>query len=109
MGAIGTPGTIDITEEGGMEFLKLLAAAGGTTKESNNKAIILRAQPGSPSEKDRIVVNVKKVLKFEVLDLRVEPGDLIYFPSSRGKQLAYRMADAAAFQLVWRGMNFLWR
>ena len=77
MGAIGKPGTIDITEADGMEFLQLLAAAGGTTKHSNNKAIILRSRPGFPGEKDRIVANVKKILKFEVLDLRAQPGDVI--------------------------------
>ena len=109
MGAIGKPGTIDIAEENGMEFLQLLAAAGGTTNQSNNKAIILRSRPGFPGEKDRIVVNVKKIMKFEVLDLRAQPGDVIYFPPSRSKQFVYRMIDAVAFQVLWRGMNFLWR
>ena len=109
MGAIKRPGTVDITEEDGIEFLQLLAAAGGTTKDSNNKAIILRSRPGAPSEKDRIEVNVGKVLKFEVLELRAQPGDVIYFPTSRMKQFAYRLIDAVAFQLMWQGMNFLWR
>ena len=109
MGAIRKPGMVDITEEEGIEFLQLLAAAGGTTPESNNKAIILRSRPGAPSEKDRIVVNVGKVMKFEVLDLRAQPGDVIYFPTSRTRQYVYRLIDAAAFQMMWRGMNFLWR
>ena len=92
-----------------MDFLKLLASVGGLEGESNNKAIILRTNPASPGERERIEVNVKKILKFEVFDVRVQPGDVVYFPTSRGKQFVYRMVDAAAFQVVWRGMNFLWR
>ena len=41
MGAIRKPGVVDITEEEGIEFLQLLAAAGGTTPESNNWGIYL--------------------------------------------------------------------
>ena len=48
-------------------------------------------------------------MKFEVLDLRAQPGDVIYFPTSRTRQYVYRLIDAAAFQMMWRGMNFLWR
>ena len=109
MGAIRTPGAIEIVDPEGMEFLKLLASVGGLEKESSNKAIILRTNPASPGERERIEVNVKKILKFEVFDVRVQPGDVVYFPTSRGKQFVYRMLDAAAFQILWQGMGFLWR
>ncbi|MDA1316123.1 MAG: hypothetical protein O2968_22605, partial [Acidobacteria bacterium] len=61
------------------------------------------------SDRERIEINVNKILKFEVFDVRVQPGDVVYFPTSRGKQFVYRMADAAAFQVIWQGMGFLWR
>jgi len=109
MGAIQNPGAIDVIEPEGMEFLKLLASAGGLEKESNNKAIILRASADSPGDRERIEIDVNKILKFEVFDVRVQPGDVVYFPTSRGKQFLYRMVDAAAFQIVWQGMGFLWR
>lgn len=109
MGAINQPGAVDVVEPGGMEFLKLLATVGGLRKESNNKAIILRTNTTSPNDRERIEINVKKILKFEVFDVRVQAGDVVYFPSSRSKEFLYRMADAAAFQIVWQGMNFLWR
>ena len=109
MGAINQGGTIEITDPEGMEFLKVLASAGGLDQSSNNKAIILRGSDVSPAERERITVDVKKVLKFEVFDVRIQPGDVVYFPSSRGKEFMYRMADAAAFQVLWRGMAFLWR
>ena len=109
MGAIQTGGAIEITDPEGMQFLKILASAGGLTRESNNKAIILRGNDISPAERERILVDVKKILKFEVFDVRIQPGDIVYFPTSRGKQFMYRMAEAAAFQVVWQGMGFLWR
>jgi polysaccharide export outer membrane protein len=109
MGAVGSAGAIEITDPDGMEFLKVLASAGGLQKESNNKAIILRGNDISPTERERIEVDVKKILKFEVFDVRIQPGDVVYFPTSRGKQFMYRMAEAAAFQVVWQGMGFLWR
>jgi protein involved in polysaccharide export with SLBB domain len=109
MGAIQRPGAIDVVEPEGMDFLKLLASAGGLDKESNNKAIILRANTASPADRERIEININKILKFEVFDVRVQPGDVVYFPTSRGKQFMYRMADAAAFQVIWQGMSFLWR
>lgn len=109
MGAIGKPGAVDVVEPEGMEFLKLLAMVGGLQKESNNKAIILRTNTTSPNDRERIEINVKKILRFEVFDVRVQAGDVVYFPSSRGKEILYRMADAAAFQIVWQGMSFLWR
>lgn len=109
MGAVQAGGAIEITEPEGMEFLKVLASAGGLKKESNNKAIILRGNDISPAERERILVDVKKILKFEVFDVRIQPGDVVYFPTSRGKQFMYRMAEAAAFQVVWQGMGFLWR
>ena len=109
MGAINSGGAIEIAEPEGMEFLKVLASAGGLKKESNQKAIILRGNELSPAERERIEVDVKSILKFEVFDVRIQPGDVVYFPASRGKQFIYRMADAAAFQVIWQGMGYLWR
>ena len=61
MGAIKQPGPIDVVEPEGMEFLKLLASAGGLDKDSNNKAIILRMNTASPGDRERMSAQCEKI------------------------------------------------
>lgn len=104
-GAVNKTGEFPVPDREGMEFLELLSRAGGTRREAAGKAIILRPVPGGGG-RERIEVNLGKVLKYEVGDLRVHPDDIVYVPDSRLKQFALRLGEAAAFQWMLRMVFF---
>ena len=86
MGAGGSAGPIPLTADEGMEFFEFMARAGVQPNARHKKAIIFRPKVGGNGfDKDRIEVNLKQIVKFEVSSLMVRPADVVYFPESDGR------------------------
>ncbi len=76
-----------------LTVLKVLALAGGGTRTASlDGSKILRQTENGVKE---IPVRLKKILHAKAPDIAMVKGDLLFVPSSAGKALAYRGAEAA--------------
>ncbi len=112
VGAGGSAGPIPLTADEGMEFFEFMARAGVQPNARHKKAIIFRPKVGGNGfDKDRIEVNLKQIVKFEVSSLMVRPADVVYFPESDGRAQGLLNSVIAGFvtQTAWQASFLLWR
>lgn len=74
MGSVGKPGVVALRED--LTLTRAIAAAGGALDTANlGRVTIMRGE-------QRIVVNVRRIMKGQAEDLPVEPGDRIFVGES---------------------------
>jgi polysaccharide export outer membrane protein len=80
LGAVGTPGSLDMVPDSRMTASMAISRAGGLTKfASSGKIAVLRQQPGG--ETLRLVVDLDQVVDGKLeLDVELRPGDVIWVP-----------------------------
>lgn len=86
LGAVTRPGGYVVSNDRGqLTTLKLLALAGGLdhTAKSTQAVIVRRDSNGQQRE---VQVDLRKVMKFQSEDVRLQPSDILYIPKSVGKQ-----------------------
>jgi polysaccharide export outer membrane protein len=94
IGAVSHPGTMSYPDAGSMTVLSALSLAGGGSDAADLKNVALvRANPDPGKPPIVIPVNVERLTKAgttsdgkpAVLDIPVEPGDVVFVPSRRGR------------------------
>jgi polysaccharide export outer membrane protein len=96
LGAVNKPGGFAVSNDRGqLTTLKLLALAGGLerTAKSDRAVIVRKDASGQQREVD---VDLKKVMKFEAEDVRLQPSDILYVPKSAAKQALIKTAEFSA-------------
>lgn len=75
--------------------LQALSLAEGLDRDaSGNGAKILRRSPNG-GERQEILVSLNEILKGKKADVRMEPDDILFVPSSMGKRVVVRSLEAA--------------
>jgi polysaccharide export outer membrane protein len=95
LGAIGRPGGYVLANDRSqMTALKMLALSGGLnhTAKSDRAVIIRKDLQGHQSEQ---IVDLKKIVKRETEDVRLQPSDILYVPESAAKQALVRATEVA--------------
>jgi len=93
LGAVSRPGGFVLANDRGqMTTLKVLALAGGlgTTAKSDHAVIVRKDSQGQQHE---VAVDLKKVMKRQSEDVQLQPSDILYVPSSAGKQAMLRALE----------------
>jgi polysaccharide export outer membrane protein len=93
LGAVTRPGGFVIANDRGqLTTLKLLSLAGGLerTAKSDHAIIVRRDSNGQQHE---VEVDLKKVMKFQAEDVRLQPSDILYIPKSAAKQALIKTAE----------------
>jgi polysaccharide export outer membrane protein len=93
LGAVGKPGGFILANDRSqMTTLKLLALSGGlnSTAKKDHAVIIRKDNLGQQHE---IPVNLKKVMDRTTEDVQLQPSDILYVPSSIGKQAVLRAVE----------------
>jgi polysaccharide export outer membrane protein len=96
LGAVSRPGGFVVSNDRGqLTTLKLLSLAGGLdhTAKSDHAVIVRHDGNGQQHE---VEVDLKKVMKFEAEDVRLQPSDILYVPKSAAKQALIKAAEATA-------------
>jgi len=93
LGAVSRPGGFILANDRGqMTTLKVLALAGGLTNTAkSDHAVIVRKD--TQGQQHQVDVDLKKVMKRESEDLQLQPSDVLYVPSSAGKQAMLRALE----------------
>jgi len=93
LGAVIRPGGfVMANDRGQMTTLKILALAGGlgNTAKSDHAVIVRRDTQGQQHQVD---VDLRKIMKRESEDLQLQPSDILYVPTSAGRQAALRALE----------------
>jgi polysaccharide export outer membrane protein len=93
LGAVNRPGGFVVSNDRGqLTTLKLLSLAGGLdrTAKSDHAVIVRKDDRG---QQHQVAVDLKKVLKFQAEDVRLEPSDILYVPKSAAKQSLIRAGE----------------
>src|SRR5712671_81859 len=93
LGAVTRPGGFVVSNDRGqLTTLKLLSLAGGLdhTAKSDHAVIVRRDNNGQQHE---VEVDLRKVMKFEAEDVRLQPSDILYIPKSATKQALIKTAE----------------
>ena len=93
LGAVNRPGGFAVSSDRNqLTTLKLLALAGGLDRTAKSAhAVIVRKD--ASGQQHEVEVDLKKVMKFEAEDIRLQPSDVLYIPKSGGKQALFRAAE----------------
>jgi len=92
VGEVGRPSGF-LMDSDSLTVLKAIALAGGTTRTAKlNSAKILRKGPNGMTETP---VQLKKMLQAKVADMPMKADDILFVPSSIGKVVVSRTAEAA--------------
>jgi polysaccharide biosynthesis/export protein len=96
LGAVNRPGGFTVSNDRRqLTTLKLLALAGGLDRAAKSgRAVIVRKD--SSGQQHQVDVDLKKVMKFEAEDLRLQPSDILYVPKSTAKTALLKTAELSA-------------
>jgi len=96
VGTVPKAGGFVLQQRASLSVLQALSLAGGTDKgASAKKSRILRAAPGEANYVE-IPVNLTDILHGKAPDVGLQPGDILFVPSSTSKKVLTRVADIAA-------------
>jgi polysaccharide export outer membrane protein len=93
LGAVTKPGGYTVSNDRSqLTTLKVLSLAGGLNRTAkSDHAVIVRKD--SNGQQHEVEVDLKKVMKFQSEDVQLRPSDILYVPTSSGKQAAFRIAE----------------
>ncbi|HWW18925.1 MAG TPA: polysaccharide biosynthesis/export family protein [Candidatus Saccharimonadales bacterium] len=96
LGAVNRPGGFTVSNDRNqLTTLKLLALAGGLDRAAKSaRAVIVRKD--ASGQQHEVEVDLKKVMKFEAEDVRLQPSDVLYVPKSTAKQALLKTAELSA-------------
>lgn len=93
LGAVNRPGGFAVSNDRGqLTTLKLLSLAGGLDRYAkSDRAVIVRKD--ASGQQREVDVDLKRVMKFESEDVRLQPSDILYVPKSGFKQALIRTGE----------------
>lgn len=96
LGAVNRPGGFTVSNDRNqLTTLKLLALAGGLDRAAKSaRAVIVRKD--ASGQQHEVEVDLRKVMKFEAEDVRLQPSDVLYVPKSTAKQALLKTAELSA-------------
>lgn len=98
LGEVGKPGGYVLGSVGGVTVLRVVAAAGGPTRNASvGGTKMLRRTPNGLKE---VPVPLKNILRAKAPDMPLEPDDIIFVPNSRMKEALNATALATTLGTV---------
>jgi polysaccharide export outer membrane protein len=93
LGEVGRPGAYDFPSPS-LSLLNALARAGGASRNADSSRVrVLRVPPGK-TERMEFVVNLNRMLNGKSRDFLLEPQDILYVPTNKGKVVTTRALEA---------------
>ena len=93
LGAVTRPGGFVVSNDRGqLTTLKLLSLAGGLDRAAKSDHAVIVRHDGNGKQHE-VEVDLKKVMKFEAEDVRLQPSDILYIPKSATKQALIKTAE----------------
>jgi polysaccharide export outer membrane protein len=96
LGAVNRPGGFAVSNDRNqLTTLKLLALAGGLDRTAKSAHAVIVRKDASGQQRE-VEIDLKKVMKFQAEDVRLQPSDVLYIPKSAAKQAIIKTAEFGA-------------
>lgn len=93
LGAVARPGGFVVSNDRGqLTTLKLLSLAGGLDHAAKSDHAVIVRHDGN-GQQHEVEVDLRKVMKFEAEDVRLQPSDILYIPKSAARQALIKTAE----------------
>jgi polysaccharide export outer membrane protein len=93
LGAVTRPGGFVVSNDRGqLTALKLLSLAGGLDHAAKTDRAVIVRHDGN-GQQHEVEVDLRKVMKFQAEDVRMQPSDILYIPKSATKQVLIKTAE----------------
>jgi polysaccharide biosynthesis/export protein len=93
LGAVTRPGGFVVSNDRGqLTALKLLSLAGGLDHAAKTDRAVIVRHDGN-GQQHEVEVDLRKVMKFQAEDVRMQPSDILYIPKSATKQALIKTAE----------------
>jgi polysaccharide biosynthesis/export protein len=93
LGAVSKPGGYTVSNDRAqLTALKILSLAGGLSRTAKSDHAVIVRKDGT-GQQHEVEVDLKKVMRFQEEDVQLRPSDILYVPTSSGKQAAFRLAE----------------
>jgi len=93
LGAVTRPGGFVVSNDRGqLTTLNLLSLAGGLDHAAKSDHAVIVRHDGN-GQQHEVEVDLRKVMKFEAEDVRLQPSDILYIPKSATKQALIKTAE----------------
>jgi polysaccharide export outer membrane protein len=93
LGAVTRPGGFVVSNDRAqLTTLKLLSLAGGLDHAAKSDHAVIVRHDGN-GQQHEVEVDLRKVMKFEAEDVRLQPSDILYVPKSATKQALLKTAE----------------
>lgn len=90
VGNVLKPGSIPLSDAGGMTVMKALAMSEGLTRFATKQAYIYRPAEGSKQE---VLVELRKIMDRKSPDVTLQAGDIFYVPDNRKGRMTSNVID----------------
>jgi hypothetical protein len=95
LGNVRKPGAYQITDNGDITVLKLIAQCEGTLPFTNKQAFIFRRVNGQASRAE-IPVPLNDIVHRKADDIPLQSNDIVYVPDNKGKRLTAQTLERMA-------------
>jgi polysaccharide export outer membrane protein len=93
LGAVSKPGGYTVSNDRAqLTALKVLSLAGGLNRTAKSDHAVIVRKDGT-GQQHQVEVDLKKVMKFQEEDVQLRPSDILFVPTSTGKQAAIRFTE----------------
>ena len=97
-GEVTRPGPVELGERNFVPLTQVVSLSGGLTKDASQRVRVLRTPPDS-SSRQKIDVDLGRILAGKADDFRVLPNDVLYIPRAQGRMILNR-ASATGIALA---------
>lgn len=96
VGAVNRPGGFLMQNDlDRMTMLKMLSLAGGTSSTAKLKNAVILRKNADTGNRDQVPVDLSKVMKLKVQDVKMQSNDILFVPDSTGLRALHRAGDVA--------------
>jgi protein involved in polysaccharide export with SLBB domain len=98
MGEVFKPGAVELVTQETVSLMKVLAMAGGITRQASSGSAVLTHANSDGSKSETAIIDLNKIMRGKAKDLELSAGDIVIVPSSQLK--AYlQMASVSALNM----------
>jgi polysaccharide biosynthesis/export protein len=108
-GEVNKPGAVELVTQDVVSMMKVLAVAGGLTKDAKASATMIMHNNANGVLTSTVFVDIDKIMHGKARDLELTDGDVVVVPTSGVKSTLHQASGAAMSSGIYAAINVLAR
>jgi polysaccharide biosynthesis/export protein len=109
IGEVVRPGSVELISEESVSITKVLAVAGGLTRQAGLKKAMIRRIGVEGAKSETAVIDLKSILDGKAADIELAEGDVLIIPSSQVMAYIQSFSTSAVNAGIFSGLQILAR